>query len=216
MRDQHFGSLTDIQLENIDQYRTELIYKKGENLCKQGAFVSNLMYVQSGLVKLYVERNGLSSILFLKNGGNFIGIPSLYGDTVHHYSVEAIAETKVCLINFDKFKELLSENSAFATDVIQIVNEDMVNAFNRIASFSSKQLHGRLAELLIFLREEIYESNPFKITMSKTDLADLLSTSKESVSRLFTQLKKDNIITESQHVIHILDEDKLRRISQTG
>ena len=77
-------------------------------------------------------------------------------------------------------------------------------------------MHGRFAELLLDLHQDIYKSNPFKLTLSKTDLAKILSTSKESVSRLFTALKKDQILKENNHDIHIMNLDRLRRISEKG
>ena len=122
----HFGALSEKQLSSVDKNRTELIYKKGENLCKQGAFISNISFIQSGLVKLYVENNDTTAIIFLKNGGSFIGLSSLFGDGVHHYSVEALSETKVCNISFDVVKKILKENSSFGTDVIKIINQDMI------------------------------------------------------------------------------------------
>ena len=216
MREEHFTALSEAEINDIDQHRTELVYKKGESLCKQGAFISNLIFIRSGLVKLFVENNNETSILFLKDGGSFIGLPSLYGDEVHHYSAEALSETKVCHINFAVIKKILTENCIFGTDIIKIINKDMIIAFDRISSFSNKQLHGRFAELLLYLHSEIYKSNPFKLTLTKTDLAKILSTSKESVSRVFSTLKKDHIIKESNHKIHILKLAKLKRISQTG
>jgi CRP-like cAMP-binding protein len=212
----HFNALSENQLERIDNNRTELIYKKGENLCKQGAFISNVIFIQSGLVKLYVENNDSTAIIFLKNRDSFIGLSSLFGNGVHHYSAEALSDTKVCNISFSVVKEVLEENSSFGTDVIKIINKDMILAFDRIASFSNKQLHGRFAELLLDLQQDIYKSNPFKLTLSKTDLAKILSTSKESVSRLFSSLKKDEIIKENNHSIHILKLDRLKRISEAG
>ena len=149
-------------------------------------------------------------------GGSFIGLPSLYGDDVHQYSTEALSETKVCEINFNIVKNLLKENCEFGTDIIKVINQDLSIAFDRIASFSNKQLHGRLAELLLYLQTDIYKSNPFKNGLTKADLANMLSTSKESVSRLMSSLKKDKIIKESKHNIHIINIDRLRRISETG
>ena len=216
MREEHFNALSIAELASIDNNRTELIYKKGEILYKQGAFISNLIFIKSGLVKLYVENNNSTSILFLKVGGSFIGLPSLYGDDVHQYSTEALSETKVCEINFNIVKNLLKENCEFGTDIIKVINQDLSIAFDRIASFSNKQLHGRLAELLLYLQTDIYKSNPFKNGLTKADLANMLSTSKESVSRLMSSLKKDKIIKESKHNIHIINIDRLRRISETG
>ena len=216
MREEHFNALAKHELESIDDNRTELVYKKGEILYKQGAFISNLIFIRSGLVKLYVENNNSTSILFLKTGGSFIGLPSLYGDEVHQYSAEALSETKVCEINFSIIKKLLAENCVFGTDIIKIINQDLSVAFNRISSFSNKQLHGRLAELLLYLHTDIYNSNPFKLSLTKTDLANMLSTSKESVSRLMSALKKDRIIKEKKHSIHITNLDRLKRISENG
>jgi CRP-like cAMP-binding protein len=216
IRDKHFSALSEEELEGIDDNRTELVYKKGETLCKQGGFISNLIFIRSGLVKLYVENSNSTSILFLKDGGSFIGLNSLFEEEVYHYSAEALSETKVCEINFGVIKKLLDENCVFGKDVIKIINKDMNAAFDRILSFSNKQLHGRLAELLLYLHSEIYKSNPFKLTLTKTDLASILSTSKESISRLFSGLKKDQIIKEKNHNIHILKLDSLKRISETG
>jgi CRP-like cAMP-binding protein len=216
MREEHFNALSMDELASIDNNRTELVYKKGEVLYKQGAFISKLIFIRSGLVKLFVENDNSTSILFLKDGGSFIGLPSLYGDEVHQYSAVALSETKVCEINFSIVKQLLTENCVFGTDIIKIINKDLSNAFDRISSFSHKQLHGRLAELLLYLQEDIYKSNPFKLTLTKYDLANMLSTSKESVSRLMSGLKKDKIIKEKKHIIHITNLDRLKRISENG
>lgn len=216
MREEHFNALSMTELKNIDSNRTELLYKKGEILYKQGAFISNLIFIRSGLVKLYIENNNTKSIIFLKDGGSFVGLPSLYGDEVHQYSAEALTETKVCQMSFTIVKKLLTENCVFGTDIIKIINKDLNIAFNRISSFSNKQLHGRLAELLLYLQKDIYKSNPFKLTLTKTDLASMLSTSQESVSRMFAELKKDQIVKEKNHNIHIVNLPRLERISETG
>jgi len=215
-RDRHFAELTDAQMYQIESHMTELTYRKGENLCKQGAFMSNLIFIKSGLVKLFVEKEGSSSILFLKNANNFVGLPSLYGEGLFLCSAQALSETRVQVLNVEIFKQILAENARFAIDVIQIINEDMITAFDRVSSFSSKQLHGRLADLLLYLQDDIYKTNPFELTLSKTDLSEILFTSKESISRLFADLKKDNILEENKRVINILDQIKLRRISLTG
>ena len=216
LMDTHFRALSVDQLISVDNNRTELIYKKGENLCKQGAFISNIIYIQSGLVKLYVENNDSKAIVFLRGSDSFIGLSSLFGNGVHHYSAEALSDTKVCNISFDVVQHILKENSDLGTDFIKLINRDMVLAYDRISSFSNKQLHGRFAELLLHLQQEIYESNPFNLSLSKTDMALILSTSKESISRLFTAFKKDQIIEENNHNIHIMDHERLKRISEAG
>lgn len=193
-----------------------MIFKKGEQICKQGVFVSHLIYIKSGLVKVFVEQDGASPILFLKSVDNFIGLPSVFKDGKHHSSAVALMETTVSLISIDTFKQILSENPGFGLRFLEIANGDMLEAYDKISSFASKQLHGRMAELLLHLRHNVYESNPYQLTLSKTELADMLFTSKESISRILAHLKRDSIITESKGEVHILDEDKLERVSHTG
>ena len=216
VRNVHFGALDEYELSIIDAHRTEVSYRKGESLCKQGAFLSNIIFIRSGLVKILVENRRKETILFLGKAGDFIGLASLYGNEILHYSARALTQTKACLINVSAFKEIIGQNCGFATDVIKILNGDMVATFERISSISSKNLHGRLAELILQLQNDIYRKNPFLLTLTKADLADILSTSKESVSRLFSELKRDGIIKEDHHQIEILDHEKLSRISMTG
>ncbi len=216
LRKVHKDILLDTEAERLNKNRVELKYKKGETICKQGSFASSIICIRSGLVKIYKENDSSTSTLALKKKGDIIGLQSLYSNGFYHFSAEALSDTQVCLIDMVEFKELIIDNVSFAKEMIRYINQDVINMFDQLFSFSTKHIHGRLAELLIHLNEEIYQSNPFELTLSKTDVAQILGTSKESVSRLFKELKLDGIIEESDHIVKILDNKRLNRISNTG
>ena len=67
-----FKALTNEELALVDKNRTELTYRKGELLCKQGAFISNTIFIKKGLVKIYLESNDHPIILSLEKDGYFI------------------------------------------------------------------------------------------------------------------------------------------------
>ena len=73
-----FKKLNEEQLSRVDRHRSELSYRKGEIMCKQGAFLSNMLFVKKGLVKLYLEHGEHPTILSLESNGHFIGLPSIF------------------------------------------------------------------------------------------------------------------------------------------
>lgn len=211
-----FKALTKEQMAKVDENRTELTYAKGEIICKQGAFISNMLFIKEGLVKFYLETKPNPTVISIEKNGYFIGLQSLFEQNVFQYSVEALEDTEVCLVDIKIFEELIYENAAFGAGLIKYINYDMIKLYDRFQSMSQKQIHGRFAELLLYLQKNIYEQNPFNLSISKGDLANIISTSHESVSRMFTQLKNEGIIEEKGKVIHVLDEEKLEQISKFG
>lgn len=211
-----FKSLTKEQMAKVDENRTELTYAKGETICKQGAFISNMLFIKEGLVKFYLETKPNPTVISVEKNGYFIGLQSLFEQNVFQYSVEALEDTEVCLVDLKIFEKLVHENAAFGAGIIKYINYDMIKLYDKLQSLSQKQMHGRFAEFLLYLKDNIYEQNPFELSISKKDMADIISTSHESVSRMFTQLKNEGIIEEKGRVIHVLDEEKLEQISKFG
>jgi CRP/FNR family transcriptional regulator, polysaccharide utilization system transcription regulator len=211
-----FKSLTKEQMGKVDENRTELTYAKGEIICKQGAFISNMLFIKEGLVKFYLETKPNPTVISVEKNGYFIGLQSLFENNVFQYSVEALEDTEVCLVDIKIFEELVYENSAFGAGLIKYINYDLIKLYDRLQSITQKQIHGRFAELLLHLKNNIYEQNPFSLSISKKDMADIISTSNESVSRMCTQLKKEGIIQEKGRLIQVLDEERLEQISQFG
>lgn len=211
-----FKALTPEQMKRVDDHRTEITYRKGETICKQGSFVSNMLFIKKGFAKIYLENNDHPTILSIQNDGYFIGLQSLFNENVFHYSAEAIEDTDLCLVDINVFRGLIHENPLFGARLIEYINTDVIQTYNRFHSFTQKQIHGRFAELLLYLQDEIYESNPFSLTISKKDMAEIISTSNESVSRLFSELKNEGILSESGKQITVMDRDRLQQISRFG
>ncbi len=211
-----FKELTKEQMEKVDKNRTELTYAKGETICKQGAFISHMLFIKEGLVKFYLETKPNPTVISVEKNGYFIGMQSLFENNVYQYSVEALEDTEVCLVNLKVFDELIHENAAFGAAIIKYLNSDMIKLYQKLQSVTQKQIHGRFAELLLYLKNNIYEQNPFNLSISKKDMADIISTSHESVSRMCTELKKEGIIEEKGRVINVLNEEKLMQLSKFG
>jgi len=207
-----FQQLTDEQMARVDERRAELTYKKGELLSKQGTLMSHVIYIRKGFVKLYLENDGEITILSIAKPGTFIGIQALYGEQVFPFSAEALTDAEVCLKDIGVFRELVLENSSFAQRIIEILNASLIQSYKRMFSLTTRQIDARFSELLLYLQNVLYESNPFNLTISRKEIAGLISTSPESVSRLISDFKEQGIISGKGQTIEIVDVKKLTDI----
>jgi len=196
-------------MHRVDERRSELTYKKGELLSKQGMLMSHIIYVRKGFVKLYLENKGEVTILSIAKPGTFIGVQALYGEPVFPFSAEALTDTEICLKDINVFRELVLENAEFARQVIEILNANLIQSYKRMFSLTTKQIDARFSELLLYMRNVLYESNPFRLTISRKEIAGLISTSPESVSRLISDFKERGIIRGKGHTIEIMDAGRL-------
>ncbi|MBN1198438.1 MAG: Crp/Fnr family transcriptional regulator [Bacteroidales bacterium] len=211
-----FKSLSTEELEQINKGRYTVNYKAGEILFKQGTPSPHFVCLTKGLAKLYIEGYGKNLILSLVKPVDYIFGPGTYVDNRHYYSAAAVEDTTACLVDVNIFKQLVRENPDFAEEFICRVSRQAIFNFDQVVSLTQKQMPGRIADVLFYLRDKIYEKNPFEISISRQDLADLSGMSKESSIRILKELKDEGILRITGNTIEILNEKQLRQISQTG
>lgn len=212
-----FQQLIPSELEFINHNKTQILYRKDENICKEKAYASNVLYIADGLVKLYLEspNNRHINLKILKTS-EYIGLSSIYGDNIYHYSAIALIDSTICMINKDSFRKLLIDNGHFASDIIQWYCIKETQLFNRIKSLGHKQMHGRLADTLLYLCDEGFDQHVLFNSLSRKDIADFACISTESTVRLLTELKSDGVIDMDGKLIKILDRKHLSEISKRG
>lgn len=212
-----FELLTEDEKNLVDSNRLVVKYKKGEIIGKQGSFASHIIFLNEGLVKIYLEGNPKDLILKIIPSNHLIGLPSIYnGNNRFIYSVATYTESSVSLIDISLFKQLLRTNSQFAMKIINILNEDTALIYGRFFCLTMKQSHGRVADILLCLARRVYKSKQFNLAISRSDMADLTGLSSESVIRILKEFKDDGLISITGKEFEILDSDRLEKISQLG
>ncbi|MBU0488657.1 MAG: Crp/Fnr family transcriptional regulator [Bacteroidetes bacterium] len=212
-----FQKLTDEELFLLENNKVEVVYKKGENLCKQKTYTSHIMYICDGLVKIYMEDDINSLTLKILPSGNMIGLSSLLdGSNIFQYSAYAYQNTKVRLIDIGIFKQLIRQNAEFANEIINLLCENSIQIYARFFCFTQKQAYGRMADTFLCLACRIYKNKDFEINISRKELADLAGISTESVIRILKKFKEEKLISVQGKKYKILDEFKLQQISNHG
>ncbi len=204
------------ELELLGQSCVEAVFNKGETIFKQNALSSNIIYLQKGLVKLIIDGPERTQILRLKKAPCYLGLPTTMGDKINHYSAVALEETTACFIDINTFKELLMVNPGFSYEIILELCKNELEQFHRCVKLVQNQIYGRLASHLLHLSNEIFQSNEFDLPLNRNEIADLVCTSRETVSRLLSDLAKERIIQIKGKHLTILNETLLQKISEKG
>lgn len=212
-----FDVLTEEELAMVEGNQVTIDYKKGEIVCKQGAQASHIIILQKGLVKAYLEGNPRDLILTIMPSGQLIGLPAIFeGNNVFLYSVSTYVDSEVKMINIDLVKQLIRSNAGFASRIINVLNENTAQNYGRFFSLLQKQLHGRMADILLCLSQRIFKSDAFYLPLSRNDLGELTGMSTESVIRIFKDFKDNALISVQGKTIELLDTPKLEMISEKG
>lgn len=209
-------NLAEIELDVLGQNCVEAIFDKGDTIFKQDALSSNIIYLKTGMVKLIISGPQRTQILRLKKAPCYLGIPTTMGDKINHYSAVAIEKTSACFIDINTFKELIRVNPDFSYEIIIELCRNELEQFNRCVLLVQNQVFGRLATHLLYLSEKIYQSNSFVLPLNRSEIADLVCSSRETISRLLTDLSKEKIVKVDGKHLEIIDKKRLRQISEKG
>lgn len=209
--------LSHEEIETLKKNFKRKILNKKDVLFNEGDSTNYLYFLKSGLIKLSKDlRNNRSIILKISTPGDLIGIMSQFGSDTFEYSATAVIESEVLCVDFRIFKSILSENGEYAMHLMNILCAENINIFNRIIIQNHKQLPGKLADILLYFSEKIYESDSFVIPLTRTELAELAGTTKESFIRTLTEFKNDKIIETDNKSIKITSFEILRTLSRIG
>jgi CRP/FNR family transcriptional regulator len=212
----HFLKLLDEKdILSIQNNCRVIFFKKGETICKQGTDAGHSIYLAKGMVKLYIEGKK-NLILKLIKSGHYIDLQTIFGDKKYKFSVSAIEDSMVCMINSELMLGIAKNNSEFLYELTKTISDSSNFFYRKVKDISQKQLRGRLADTLIYLSEEIYESKVFNLTITRKEIAELSSMSMENAVRIMSELSKDGVIEVKAKRVSILEPDILKKLSDIG
>jgi CRP-like cAMP-binding protein len=208
--------LDSVETGKLVEKCTEVNYKKGDVIFKEGVFTSNIVYLKKGLVKLHISSKENEFIAKIIKAPSFIGIPTTLNEKINHYSATAIEPTVACIINLDIFKYFIHENHKYAYEIIKELCKNELESFHRCVKRSHQNVRGRIADALLFFSNEIYENKTFNMPISRIELGYYTDTSRESVCRVLNEFSKDNLIKVKGKKIEIINEKILHAIRENG
>ena len=209
--------LGKVELDLITNNRYISEIKRKTNILNSGSPTSHIIYLRSGLVKEYLlKSDNTEQILQIILPHSYLGLTSLFGDKINHYSYTALTDLKVCYIDIDVFTQMVKSNGNFAFEILTSVGRESLYNFHRFIAQSNKKIYGRIADMLIYFSRVVFSSSKFQIPLTRREVADMVGTSRESTGRVLSKFNNEGIIKISGKKVVINDFKKLEKISRFG
>ncbi len=202
--------------EELSMNSLSLGFKKGDFIIRQGTYSTNVAYLKKGLAIIQIVGPHYTQVVKIIKPGNYLGLPTTFGDKINQYSVVAIDESEVCFIDISTFRKLLSSNPDFSNQIIVELCRSELSSYESCIRRTQKQIRGKIADMLLEFADSIYKADKFNIQINQEDMGNLIDSSRESISRILSEFVKDGVIKMDGKKIEILNKEHLQLISQKG
>ena len=210
-----FDALSDRERDALFSSITTVKYKKGETIVKQGFAMSSILFLEKGIVKLDVAADNQNTTISIVSAKAFVGLMCSFVDRQVDFTVVALVDSEVSLIDKNIVDGLIRTNGEFASRMVHLMSlmtKDMVGELSRK---NTKNSLGAIALTLLELMKH-FGSTRYTLPFTRTELAEVVGFSKESVNLSLASLSKDGLIALSSKHVEIVDEARLRTVAQRG
>lgn len=207
--------LTEKEMEQL--CKSKICFKKGESIFKQTAFSSYVIIHSKGFIKAYVEDiNDRSFIFKVIKPCDFIGLSTLFGDGHYGFSASALTHSEGYLVEKPTIMKIMEENRKFNFELMKWNNLNLQLMYKKMNFLANKQALGKVANTLLYLSKNVFDSKLIDSTVSRKNLAELSGISTENTVRILSELKNDGIIKISKNGIEIVHFELLKTFSIAG
>ena len=209
--------ISDKDFDKLEKTSVKLNFKKGETILKQGGMPTHIVYLEKGIVKFNYEiESGKNLILTIVSAPKILGGANLFYKDNNLFSLIAVEDCEVVMIDSKVTQEVLMDNSKFAMMMFQVASEMFKKSVMNFISLAHKQKEGRIADIVLFLADEVYHDTSFVLSLTRKEMAEFAGCSTENVIMTLSKWQNEKIISLEGKNIEIKDIDKLKYISKIG
>ncbi len=206
-----FSGLPEEQLQEIANLSIHKPYARGETIFFEGDDADGFYMVVGGKVKIYkMSLEGKEQILHIFGPGEPFGeVPVFHGKPFPATAV-ALVKTKLLFFPRKEFTKLVAANQSLAFNMLAVLALRLRRFATQIENLSLKEVPGRLASYLLYLVEEQGRDDMVILDIPKGQLASLLGTSPETLSRIFAKMTEEQLIRVEGKSIYLDDLEQLK------
>jgi CRP/FNR family cyclic AMP-dependent transcriptional regulator len=214
-----FEELAPVDLAAIDNVTVERRYKKNMIIFMEGEPGEGFHYVKSGKVKIVkMAQDGREHIINILGPGEVFAEVLLFNRGPYPATSVALEDSVIGIIKNVELENVVVDNPRIALHIIRVMNKKLLHAQMKIKTLALSDTFARTAQILGRLAQqygrEVTGGIRIDIDMTRQDLANLVGTTRETVSRVLSSMKKDKVIDLAEQQIIILDEQRLSRYQE--
>lgn len=212
------GVLDCAKLAQLRSLGSGLQLNAGQTLFYEGAPATRVFTLTRGTLRLSkLLEDGRRHIVGFLHPGDFLGISV---DDEHAFSAEAIEDAQLCCFPRERFDDFIESHPAMEHELYRQAAHELASAQQQLVLLGRKTATERLASFLVLLvgrKERVTgkETNVVDLPMRRSDIADYLGLTKETVSRIFSVFRADRLIRlQALDKVEIIDRQVLERLAE--
>jgi CRP/FNR family transcriptional regulator len=200
-----FENLPTKDLEKIRDIALDKFYDKGRMVFSEGDDGNGFYVVADGKVKIFkVSMDGKEQILHIYGPGAPFGEVAVFAGKNFPANAETLLKSHLLFFPRTAFVELISSNPSLSLNMLAMLSMRLRQFTMQVENLSLKEVPGRLASYLVYLTQEQEKDTQVNLPLSKGQLASLLGTIPETLSRIFRQLSAERFIAVQGRDIRML------------
>lgn len=202
-----FAGLSDDLLELIDRHTLEREFSRGQTIFLEGEAGEGFHYVIEGQVKIIkTSEDGREHIINLLQPGELFAEVLLFNNQPYPATAMAVEGARVGVIRNGDLERLVLGNNELALQVIKALSQRLLYAQRKIKNLALDDVLSRTAEVLLRLAAaKDGAKNEIRLEFSRQDLASLVGTTRETLTRTLSALKKGGVIEFEGSLIRLID-----------
>lgn len=214
-----FSELSDEDLEQISSVTIEKTVRKGTIIFMAGDKGDAFYFVKSGKVKVFkTTPDGRELIFTILNEGDVFAEVALFNDIDYPASTEVLEDARIGMIRNEDLENLIRNNSEIALHIIKVFSKKLYSSQQKVKELALGDTYARTARTIIQIAEDEGIRTPkgieFELNLSRQELASLIGTARETVSRVLSQFRKEGSISIDKKKVTIKDMGKLESWTQ--
>lgn len=201
--------------QKLSENRPVRSFKRKDLIFMEGQMPNDLYFIEEGQVKTYkINYDGKELITGLHGAGEFVGFVPLLEDRCYNENAEALTDSRISIIPKSDFITLMYSSKDVARKFIKLLSNNLEDMENRLLDIAYQSVRQRVAKAVLKMNEKFTENGkPGAITVSRKDLANIIGTAAESLTRTLADFRDEGLIEISGEGVKVLDKPKLQRVS---
>ncbi|URZ01610.1 Crp/Fnr family transcriptional regulator [Clostridium felsineum] len=213
----NFENNSLINWKNIIKNLDSKTYTKKSIIVNQGENVKYLYFIIEGLVEYtYINEDGVEELVEILGAENFFGLQSIFGKNPSVGSFIALQDSKIISISISELKKYINHDKNLANELLEELSK-ITNGLTRQIFEQRLNAEERVEETICSLAEYYKKHQKFKdnkifIPFSQSDLARLSRTTRVTVTKVMSKLRKSNLIDTVYSGIIIYKFDEMKKL----
>lgn len=210
-----FRVLTDHELGKVADIAITREWKKHSHIFLQGDPLENVYFIYDGKIKIYkTDTNGKEQIVSILKKGEMFPHVGFFRKGEYPAFAEVLEPSILITVPISQFENVLIENPELCIKVFNVLGEKIVDLQNRLEEQILNNTYEQIIKLLIRLAQnhgtDLNNGNILlRAEFTNKDLANMIGTTRETISRTLTKMKKDELIQEDKSGNLILNPNTL-------